>query len=103
MAVLPLVMAPFHLRTPAIPTPWTWYLEYRVVYAVEGIRTFHDGRRGEGKIHDSQPNPVQHLILESKAAIWAILVAAAFVVVDGLNPMHLSVSIRPGKIIVGEL
>ena len=63
----------------------------------------YSGERTYLQIHDPQPYPVQHLILESKAAIWAILVAAAFFAVDGLSPMHLSVSIRPGKIIVGEL
>lgn len=113
-------MAPFHLRIPAILLTWTWYLEYRVAYVVEDIRTFHDGRRGEGtviyyqhylksggeriylQIHDFQRDSFPDLILESKVVIWAILVAAV-VVVDELSATHLSVSIRPGKIVVIEL
>lgn len=42
---------------------------------------------------------MDYLILESKEVTWVIMVA----VDDGLNPRHLSVSIRLGKITVTEL
>lgn len=82
-ASLLLAKAPCHLRIPAILLPWTSSLEYRVVYGVEDIHEFHDGRCGEGtnvytpsallkgpgigialQIHDPLLDLFEYLILE---------------------------------------